>query len=54
MAVSVAVPKLGWGTEPLKLVEWKVKEGNWIEQGNIVLEVTTEKITSDVEAEASG
>ena len=54
MAVSVGVPKLGWGTEPLKLVEWKAKEGDWIEQGNIVLEVTTEKITSDVEAEISG
>ena len=54
MAVSIAIPKLGWGTEPLTLVEWKAKEGNWIEQGDIVLVVTTEKITSDVEAEASG
>jgi len=54
MVVSIAVPKLGWGTEPLKLVEWKAKEGNWIEQGDIILVVTTEKITSDVEAEASG
>ena len=54
MAVSIAIPKLGWGTEPLTLVEWKAKEGNWIEQGDVVLVVTTEKITSDVEAEASG
>ena len=54
MAVSVMIPKLGWGTEPLKLVEWKAKEGDRVEQGNVVLEVTTEKITSDVEAEASG
>ncbi|MBA7671829.1 Dihydrolipoyllysine-residue acetyltransferase component of pyruvate dehydrogenase complex [subsurface metagenome] len=54
MAVSIAIPKLGWGTEPLTLVEWKAKEGNWIEQGDIVLVITTEKITSDVEAEASG
>ena len=54
MAVSIAIPKLGWGTEPLRLVEWKAKEGNWIEQGDVVLVITTEKITSDVEAEASG
>jgi len=54
MAVSIAIPKLGWGTEPLKLVEWKAKEGNWIEQGDVVLVITTEKITSDVEAESSG
>jgi len=54
MVVSIAIPKLGWGTEPLRLVEWKAKEGNWIEQGDVVLVITTEKITSDVEAEASG
>ena len=54
MAVSIAIPKLGWGTEPLRLVEWKAREGNWIEQGDVVLVITTEKITSDVEAEASG
>lgn len=54
MAVPIAIPKLGWGTEPLTLVEWKTGEGNWIEQGAVVLIVTTEKITSDIEAEASG
>ena len=54
MAVFITIPKLGWGTEPLTLVEWKAKEGNWIEQGDIVLVITTGKITSDVEAEASG
>jgi pyruvate dehydrogenase E2 component (dihydrolipoamide acetyltransferase)/2-oxoglutarate dehydrogenase E2 component (dihydrolipoamide succinyltransferase) len=54
MAVSIAIPKLGMSTEPLTLVEWKAKEGDWIEQGNIVLVVETEKITSDVEAKASG
>jgi len=41
-------------TAPLTLVEWKAKEGDWIEQGNIVLVVETEKIRHDVEAEASG
>ncbi len=33
MAVSIAIPKLGLGTEPLTLVEWKAKEDNWIDQG---------------------
>lgn len=54
MVVSIAIPKLGMSTEPLTLVEWKAKEGDWVEQGNIVLVVETEKITSDVEANASG
>ncbi len=54
MATRVIVPKLGMSTEPLTLVEWKAKEGDWVEQGSVVLVIETEKITSDVEAEASG
>ncbi len=54
MAVQILMPKLGMSTAPLTLVEWKAKEGEWIEQGNIVLVVETEKIRHDIEAEASG
>ena len=54
MTVPITAPKLGWATEPVELVEWKAKEGDRIEQGSTVLVVTTGKITSDVEAEASG
>ena len=54
MAVPIKAPKLGWSTDPLSLVEWKAKEGDRIEQGSVVLVITAEKITSDVEAEASG
>ena len=54
MAVSIALPKLGWGTEPITLVEWKAREGDRVEQGSTVLVITTGKITSDVETEASG
>jgi len=48
------VPKLGMGTEPLTIIEWKVKEGDRVERGSVVLVVETEKIRHDVEAEASG
>jgi len=41
-------------TAPLTLVEWKAKEGDRVEKGNIVMVVETEKIRYDVEAEASG
>jgi hypothetical protein len=27
----------------LKMVEWKAKEGEWIERGNVVLVIETEK-----------
>jgi len=54
MAAQILVPKLGMGTAPLTLVEWKAKEGDRVEQGSIVLVVETEKIRHDVEAEISG
>ena len=54
MAAEIMVPKLGMGTEPLTIVEWKVKEGDRVEKGSVVLVVETEKIRHDVEAEASG
>jgi len=54
MAVQILMPKLGMSTAPLTLVEWKAKEGESVEKGNIVLVVETEKIRHDIEAEASG
>ncbi|MFC1907889.1 dihydrolipoamide acetyltransferase family protein [Chloroflexota bacterium] len=54
MATNVIVPKLGMSTAPLTLVEWKVKEGDQVEQGSVVLLVETVKVTHDVEAKASG
>jgi len=54
MATKILMPKLGMSTAPLTLVEWKAKEGDRVEKGNIVMVVETEKIRHDVEAEASG
>ncbi len=54
MVAQIIVPKLGVSTEPLQLVEWKVKEGDWVETGSVVLTIETEKIQFEVEAEASG
>lgn len=54
MAVPVAMAKVGWGTEPVTLVEWKAKEGDRVEKATPVLAITTGKIESEVEADASG
>jgi len=54
MAKKVTVPKLGMGTAPITLVEWLVKEGDWVEKGKVVLVVETEKIRHDVPAKAAG
>jgi pyruvate dehydrogenase E2 component (dihydrolipoamide acetyltransferase) len=54
MAAYIAIPKLGQVTTEATLVEWKFKEGDQVEKGSVVLEIETEKIKTDIEAEASG
>ena len=54
MAAQIIVPKLGMSTAPLTLVEWKAKEGDRVEQGDIVLVVETKKIRHEIHAEISG
>jgi pyruvate/2-oxoglutarate dehydrogenase complex dihydrolipoamide acyltransferase (E2) component len=54
MAAYIAIPKLGMTMTEATLVEWKVKEGGWVEKGDIVLAIQTEKIKWEVEASAPG
>ena len=54
MVTSIIVPHLGEGMMEATLVEWKVKEGEWIKRGSTVLVVETAKTSWDVEAGASG
>jgi pyruvate dehydrogenase E2 component (dihydrolipoamide acetyltransferase) len=54
MAAYIAIPKLGMTMTEATLVEWKVKEGDRVEKGDIVLAIQTEKIKWDMEASASG
>jgi len=54
MAEYIAIPKLGMAMQEATLAEWKVKEGDQINQGDVVLVIETEKTTWEVEASASG
>jgi pyruvate dehydrogenase E2 component (dihydrolipoamide acetyltransferase) len=54
MSTPISVPKVGWGTEPLELVEWKATEGARIDRDSTVLVITTKKIESDIHAESAG
>jgi len=54
MAAHIAIPKLGMTMTEATLVDWKVKQGDRVEKGDIVLGIQTEKIKWDVEAAASG
>ena len=54
MTVEISIPKIGVNVTEVRLVEWKAKEGDWVEKGSIVLIIETEKTVWEVEAEASG
>ncbi|MBI4776854.1 MAG: 2-oxo acid dehydrogenase subunit E2 [Deltaproteobacteria bacterium] len=54
MAVPIHVPKLGMTMKEGLIVEWRAKEGDWIEKKGIVLVIETEKITYEVEAPGAG
>lgn len=54
MAVHIAIPKLGMSMTRATLIEWKAREGDWVEKGSVVLVIETEKIGWEIIAEASG
>ena len=57
MTTDIVVPRVGEaGTEYdiVRLVEWKVTEGDRVERGDTVLYLETEKASCDIDAEASG
>lgn len=54
MATKVTMPKLGLTMVEGKITEWKKKEGDRIEKGEILFVIETEKVQFEVEATASG
>ena len=54
MATEVKLPRLGQGMESGTIVRWLKAEGDKGEKGEPLYELDTEKVTQEVEAEASG
>jgi pyruvate dehydrogenase E2 component (dihydrolipoamide acetyltransferase) len=54
MATEVKLPRLGQGMESGTIVRWLKAEGDSVEKGEPLYELDTEKVTQEVEAEASG
>jgi dihydrolipoamide dehydrogenase len=54
MAVEVLMPKLDMTMEEATIIRWLKQEGEWVEKGEPILEIMTEKIVMEVEAPASG
>src|SRR6186713_867861 len=54
VASEVILPRLGQGMEVGTIVRWLKSEGDKVEKGEPLFELDTEKVTQEVEAEASG
>lgn len=54
MADIVAMPKLAKAMKRGKIVEWKAKEGQWVDKGQVILILETEKVSLEFESPASG
>ena len=54
MANQLTLPRLGQGMESGTIVRWLKAEGDRVEKGEPLYELDTEKVTQEVEADASG
>ncbi len=52
--VVVTLPEMGESVTEGSIVEWRVKPGQWIEAGDTLVDVTTDKVDVEVPAPASG
>ena len=52
--VQFRMPKMGESITEGKILSWLVKEGDTFEEGDILVEVTTDKVDNEVPAPASG
>lgn len=54
MAIEVIMPKAGSEMEEGEIVQWFKQEGDEVKEGEVLLEIVTDKVNMEVEAEASG
>ncbi|EHJ51859.1 dihydrolipoamide acetyltransferase [Streptococcus macacae] len=54
MAIEIIMPKLGVDMQEGEIIEWKKQEGDEVKEGDILLEIMSDKTNMEVEAEESG
>ena len=54
MAVEIIMPKAGMAMEEGTIVKWLKEEGDEVKEGDILLEILTDKVNMEVEAESAG
>jgi len=54
MAKNIHIPKLGMSMTKAKVVEWVAKEGDKVDENQVILVIETDKVTNEIEAPVSG
>lgn len=54
MAFEIKMPQLGLTMEEGTVAKWLKQEGDYVKKGDVLLEITTDKLTSEIESEADG
>ncbi|MGT2755357.1 dihydrolipoamide acetyltransferase [Streptococcus ovis] len=54
MAIEIIMPKLGVDMQEGEIIEWKKQEGDVINEGDVILEMMSDKTSMELEAEESG
>ena len=54
MAIEIIMPKLGVDMQEGEIIEWKKSEGETVNEGDILLEIMSDKTNMEIEAEDSG
>lgn len=54
MATEVKLPDLGEGIQDVTISRWRVKEGDEVKSGDVIVEVATDKVDTEVNAPADG
>lgn len=54
MSMLVVMPKLGLNMESGIITRWMKSAGDYVTKGEVIAEIETDKITSEVQAETDG
>ena len=52
--VNVTLPEMGESVSEGSIVEWRKKIGDWVDEGDTLVDVTTDKVDVEVPSTASG
>jgi len=54
MATEIKIPRIGMAVADATIIEWQLKEGERVEERQVVAVIETEKVRSDVESPGTG